>query len=127
MLWRLLSWLNDLRLDKVGMGVSQLAEYMSRQVEDFEDLREDEKEKIKKRGGTSFPKQIYSCQESTTIQPNHFQPCSNPERERKKKKPFVAGIISPSHPPPASAPPDIINIQTKCKEKEILPVERLLI
>lgn len=99
---------------------------MLRQVEDFENLREDEKEKLKKRGGTSFPKQIYSCQESTTIQPNHIQPCSNPEREREKN-PFVAGIISPSHPPPASAPPDIIKIQTKRKEKEILLVEKLLI
>lgn len=68
---------------------------MSRQVEDFENLRE---EKFFKKKEAGFPfSNKYSCQEGTAIPPNHFQPCSNPERERKEKekKITVVGIISP--------------------------------
>lgn len=58
-------------------------------------VKEDEEER-KKEAGLPFLNK-YNCLESTAIQPNHFQPCSNRERKKKRKeKKTVAGIISPS-------------------------------
>lgn len=77
------------------------------------------KKKEKKEAGLPFLNK-YNCLESTAIQPNHFQQCSNRERkEKRKEKKTVAGIIS-------SASPDVINIQTKRKEKEILRLGKRL-